>query len=575
MLIENIHSPQDIKKLPIDYLPLLAQEMRDFIVDVVSVKEGHLGASLGVVELTIALHYHYHTPNDILLWDVGHQAYGHKLLTGRRPFFETLRQLHGMSGFPTREESEYDPFGVGHSSTTVSALTGIAIADKIKKIQRKRIAVIGDASIVSGMALEGLNHLGATDIDACIILNDNNIGIDSSVGALKNHFEALQKEDHSCFFTAMGFHYEGVVDGHNISDLLKALQKLDEIKKPKILHIKTIKGKGYSLAENNQVLWHAPGKFNKISGEREKVNDKKNYPQIVGECLEKLLTQKENIAIVTPAMLTGSALVDVYQKFPSRVFDVGIAEQHAVTLSAGIATQGVIPFCVIYSTFLQRAYDQVIHDVALQNLPVIFCIDRAGIVGSDGATHHGYFDIAFMNAIPNMIVACPLDQYELQQLLTLALKMKQPMSIRYPKSEISELSLGKENIKLFKAKVLKPGKEIALITTGTLGLQLPLLIQKYPEIAWIHFPFVKPLDYASLKIIFKKYKRIITIEEGVISGGFGEAIAAYAMKENYRGKIKLKGLPNDFITHGTPTELLRLCKLDMASIEEEILNFKI
>ncbi|MBV7439941.1 1-deoxy-D-xylulose-5-phosphate synthase [Weeksellaceae bacterium TAE3-ERU29] len=572
MLLDKIQFPQDLKKLSLSELSTLAAEMRDFILDVVSTKEGHLGASLGVVDLTIALHYFYDTPHDLLLWDVGHQAYGHKLLTGRKNDFETLRQLGGMSGFPVREESEYDAFGVGHSSTTISAITGMALADKIKNIHRNRIAVIGDASIVSGMALEGLNHLGATDLDVTIILNDNNIGIDYSVGALKKHFGELGENTHSGFFEALGFTYKGVIDGHNIEELLTAFQELKEIKTPKLLHIKTIKGKGFSQAEQNQVLWHSPGKFNKISGERFLTKQRKTYPEIVGETLGNLLQNNADVVVITPAMLTGSGLINLQEKFPDRVLDVGIAEQHAVTLSAGLSTQGMIPFCVIYSTFLQRAYDQVIHDVALQSLPVVFCIDRAGIVGTDGATHHGYFDISFMNSIPNMIVACPLEQTELQQMLHLAVQLKQPISIRYPKSEVSTCDLKMEKVKCFQAKVMQKGTKMAVLTTGTIGLDVLDIIKGNSEIAWVHFPFVKPLDTTTLKTIFAKFNQIVTIEEGIQNGGFGESILAYASAQNYKGKIKIKALPDAFIPHGTTQELLAINGLDKNSIAEAIFS---
>ena len=572
MLLDKIQFPEDLKKLSLEELPTLAMEMRDFILDVVSTKEGHLGASLGVVELTIALHYFYNTPHDLVLWDVGHQAYGHKLLTGRKYDFETLRQLGGMSGFPVREESEYDAFGVGHSSTTISAITGMALADKIKNINRNRIAVIGDASIVSGMALEGLNHLGATDLDVAIILNDNNIGIDYSVGALKKHFGELGENTHSGFFEALGFTYKGVIDGHNIEELLTAFQELKEIKSPKILHIKTIKGKGFPQAEQDQVLWHSPGKFDKVSGKRITKKQGKTYPEIVGETLGDLLNKNSNLVVITPAMLTGSGLINLQKSYPNRVLDVGIAEQHAVTLSAGLATQGMIPFCVIYSTFLQRAYDQVIHDVALQSLPVVFCIDRAGIVGTDGATHHGYFDISFMNSIPNMIVACPLEQNELQQMLHLAVQLKQPMSIRYPKSEVS-LGLKPEKIKCFQAKVMQKGEKIAVLTTGTIGLEVSEIIKNNSDIAWVHFPFVKPLDTNTLKTIFAKFKKILTIEEGIQNGGFGESVLAYASEQNYKGQIKIKAFPDSFIPHGTTEELLSIYGLNKDSIKKSMFSF--
>lgn len=565
MLLDKIQFPEDLKQIPTHQLPKLAAEIRDFILDIVSTKEGHLGASLGVVELSIALHYFYDTPHDSLLWDVGHQAYVHKLLTGRKSDFDTLRQLNGMSGFPSRAESEYDLFGVGHSSTSISAITGMAYADKLKGEKKKHVAVIGDASIASGMAFEGLNHLGDTDLDVCIILNDNDIGIDPSVGALKSVFN--HPENAKAFFESLGFQYLGGINGHDFEALFKALNWAKNIKTPKIIHIKTIKGKGFAQAEKDQVLWHAPGKFDKISGERIKTKSAKTYPQILGESLLKIFEEKPNTCAITPAMLTGSALIDLKQKFPDRVIDVGIAEQHAVTFSAGLACQNMIPFCVIYSTFLQRAYDQVIHDVALQSLPVIFCIDRAGLVGNDGATHHGYFDIAFMNAIPHMIVACPIDEHELKQMLSLAVQLKQPMSIRYPKSAISNQDLGIEKVKCFKSKILKKGEKIAVLSTGTIGQNISKIIQN-TDFAWVHFPFVKPLDTQALDSILRKYKKIVCVEEGVKSGGFGESVASYATSQAYNGKIIIKALPDEFVTHGSTDELLHLHGLSAQALSD-------
>lgn len=565
MLLDKIEFPKDLKQIPLHQLPELAKEIRDFILDIVSTKEGHLGASLGVVELSIALHYFYNTPYDTLLWDVGHQAYVHKLLTGRKSDFDTLRQLNGMSGFPNQTESEFDAFGVGHSSTSISAITGMAYADKFKGEKRKHIAVIGDASIASGMAFEALNNLGSKDLDICIILNDNNIGIDPSVGALKSIFNHSEKA--KVFFELLGFQYLGNINGHNFHELFDALNWAKTIKTPKIIHIKTIKGKGFEHAEKDQVLWHAPGKFNKISGERIKTKSTKTYPQILGESLLKIFEEKPNTFAVTPAMLTGSALMDLKQKFPKRVVDVGIAEQHAVTFSAGLACQNIIPFCVIYSTFLQRAYDQVIHDVALQSLPVIFCIDRAGLVGNDGATHHGYFDITFMNAIPHMIVACPIDEHELKQMLSLAVQLKQPMSIRYPKSTISNQDLGIEKVKCFKSKILKKGEKIAILSTGTIGQNISKAIE-YTDFAWVHFPFVKPLDTQALDSILKKYKKIVCVEEGIKSGGFGESVASYATSQAYRGTIIIKALPDEFVTHGDTDELLHLHGLSAQALSD-------
>src|SRR5690606_21885195 len=453
-LLKQIHSPKELRQLDRSDLTQLATEIREFILDTLSVKAGHLGASLGVVELTIALHHYFNTPEDLLIWDVGHQSYPHKILTGRKNNFDSLRQLNGISGFPAREESEFDTFGTGHSSTSVSAITGMAFANQFQQKNNKHIAVIGDASIVSGMALEGLNHLGSTDLDVLIILNDNSIGIDPSIGALKEHFFKLENGLNHSVFEDFGLHYKGVIDGHNFEELFNAFEELNQISGPKILHIKTVKGKGYAQAEADQVRWHSPGKFNKETGEISTANNSKiTYQEIFGETISELMRKNENIVAITPAMLSGSNLVKTKIEFPNRVIDVGIAEQHAVTFAAGLASQGIIPYLTIYSTFLQRAYDQVIHDVALQNLPVVFCIDRAGIVGTDGATHHGYFDISFLRSIPNIIVSAPMNAQDFQNLLYTAQFAEQPFAIRFPKgnSEAEELDLDFEKIEIGKA----------------------------------------------------------------------------------------------------------------------------
>lgn len=570
-ILSHIHNPNDLKKISQEDLAQLAAEARDFILDIVSTKSGHLGASLGVVELTIALHYHYDTPADILIWDVGHQAYVHKLLTGRKPDFDTLRQWKGMSGFPTREESVYDAFGVGHSSTSISAITGMALANKLKKKSNKHIAVIGDASIVSGMAFEGLNHLGATDLDVLIILNDNNIGIDPAVGALQKHFNNVEDFTQADFFRSLGFYYEGVVDGHDFDAIFNAFKKLDKIHKPKLLHLRTIKGKGYDLAEKDQILWHSPGKFDKKTGEIQKINTKTTFQQVVGKKLNTIFAKNSNTVAITPAMPTGSGLVELMQNYPDRVWDVGIAEQHAVTLSAGLATQGIIPFCVVYSTFLQRAYDQVIHDVALQNLPVIFLIDRAGLVGTDGATHHGYFDISFFNAIPNIAIACPADKRELEELIDLALEHKSPIAIRYPKGEIMETDLFNLPTKFGQAKHIKRGENTVVLTTGDMAQTLQIVINN-SEIGWFHFPFVKPLDNKCLDRIFDKYSRIITFENGMKNGGFGQSVLNYANVKNYDGCIEIYGYPDAFVSHGNMTDLNISVGLDIKAIEKLLLE---
>ncbi|MDO5656459.1 MAG: 1-deoxy-D-xylulose-5-phosphate synthase [Flavobacteriaceae bacterium] len=575
--LEHINSPSDLKKLQPVELKILAEEARDFILDVLSAKPGHLGASLGVTELSIALHYFYNTPHDKLIWDVGHQAYIHKLLTGRRQDFASLRQWKGMSGFPSMQESIYDSFGTGHSSTSISAITGMALADQILQKQNKHIAVIGDASIVSGMAFEGLNHLGDTHLDVLIILNDNNMGIDPSVGALQKHFNQLESEGEVKFFETLGFKYHGIVDGHNMEEILDALEHLKSVQQPKLLHIRTIKGKGFAEAEKNQVLWHSPGKFDKNTGKIIEKGQKISFQQVVGENLDKVLTQNENSCVITPAMPTGSGLVQLMLKYPERVWDVGIAEQHAVTLAAGLATQGVKAFCVIYSTFLQRAYDQVIHDVALQNLPVVFLIDRAGIVGTDGATHHGYFDISFMNSIPNMVVSCPADRKELEDLIQISIHSNSPFCIRYPKGEIIEENLFHLATEFGKAKIIRKSEnaQLTLITTGHIAQQISQFIHQI-EVNWYHFPFVKPLDNEILEQIYAEnqskgmHQLIFTFEDGVENGGFGNKISEWFRNKNFQGKILVHAYPDRFIEHGSMADLSQFLGIDSLQLLQKI-----
>ena len=437
-LLDHINFPSDLRALNQEDLPQLAKELREFIIDIVATKEGHLGASLGVIELTIALHYVFNTPDDLLVWDVGHQAYGHKILTGRKSLFHTNRQLHGISGFPKRDESEYDTFGVGHSSTSISAALGMAIASQLKGEDRQHIAIIGDASIASGMAFEGLNHAGVTDANLLVILNDNAIGIDPSVGALKQYLTNVKKgtEQQDTIFEALNFDYTGPIDGHDLDALIKELNRLKFVKGPKFLHVITTKGKGLKQAEENQVTYHAPGKFDSVTGEliTKSASALTKFQDVFGLTIVELAEQNPKIVGITPAMPTGSSLKFMMEQMPNRAIDVGIAEQHAVTLSAGMATQGMVVFCNIYSTFLQRAYDQVIHDVALQNLPVIFCLDRAGLVGEDGATHHGVFDLAYLRCIPNLIIFAPRDETELRNIMyTAQLGLGHPIAIRYPR----------------------------------------------------------------------------------------------------------------------------------------------
>ena len=585
-LLEHINFPDDIRSLQTEQLPQLAQELRRFIIDVVATKEGHLGASLGVVELTIALHYVFNTPKDLLVWDVGHQAYGHKILTGRKDIFHTNRQLNGISGFPKRSESEYDTFGVGHSSTSISAALGMAIASKINNENKHHIAVIGDASIASGMAFEALNHAGVTDANLLVILNDNAIGIDPSVGALKEYLTRMKSkrsdiEQHN-IIEALNFDYSGPIDGHNLEELISELQRLKEIDGPKFLHVTTIKGKGLKQAEEDQVKYHAPGKFDKVSGDllpNPIVSQPPKYQDVFGKTIVELATHNEKIVGITPAMLTGSSLKFMLDAFPDRTFDVGIAEQHAVTLAAGMATQGIIPFCNIYSTFLQRAYDQVIHDVATQNLPVIFCLDRAGLVGEDGATHHGVFDLAYLRCIPNMIIFAPRNEVELRNIMyTAQLGLDHPIAIRYPRGRGITLNWQQpfEAIEIGKGQCLKEGKDVAVLSIGTIAKNVTdaiSLIDNNFSIAHYDLRFVKPLDEKLLHSVFQKFDKIITIEDGTINGGFGSAVLEFASANNYTNTIKILGIPDTFIHHGSVEELQQLCKIDTTSILNEIKTF--
>ena len=578
-LLLNINSPSDLRLLGEGQLPQLAQELRGFIIDIVAVKEGHLGASLGVIELTIALHYIFDTPNDLLVWDVGHQAYGHKILTGRRDNFHTNRQLNGISGFPKRSESHFDTFGVGHSSTSISAALGMAIASNLKgDFNKHHIAVIGDASIASGMAFEGLNHAGVTDANLLVILNDNAIGIDPSVGALKNYLTAVKEGKNpreNNMIKSLNFDYSGPIDGNDIYAVLKELKRLQKIKGPKFLHIITTKGKGLQQAEDNQVQYHAPGKFDKITGDiipKSEQHLPPKYQDVFGLTVLDLAKANFKIIGITPAMPTGSSLKFMMDEFPKRAFDVGIAEQHAVTLAAGMATQGMIVFCNIYSTFLQRAYDQVIHDVALQNLPVIFCLDRAGLVGEDGATHHGVFDLAYLRCIPNLIVYSPMNEIALRNILyTAQLGLNHPIAIRYPRGRGQIVDWQKPYMKLEigKANYLKKGTNTAVLSNGPIGNSVTLALAKLnnPEaIAHYDFAFVKPLDESTLHTIFNEYKKIITLEDGVIKGGFGSAILEFASQNNYSNPVLNLGIPDEFIEQGTIEELHQYCKIDVDSL---------
>lgn len=580
-ILHKISTPDDLRHLNQDDLTILAKELREFIINIVATKEGHLGASLGVVELTIALHYVFNTPEDLLLWDVGHQAYGHKILTGRKDNFHTNRQLDGISGFPKRSESEYDTFGVGHSSTSISAALGMAIASKLKGEDKHHIAVIGDASIASGMAFEGLNHAGVTDANLLVILNDNAIGIDPSVGALKQYLTNVKKgtQKRNNIIKALNFDYSGPIDGHDLDKIISELERLKTVNGPKLLHIITTKGKGLKQAETDQVKYHAPGKFDAKTGDLAAKSTKvqpPKYQDVFGHTIVELAKQNEKIVGITPAMPTGSSLKYMMDEIPERAFDVGIAEQHAVTLAAGMATQGLIPFCNIYSTFLQRAYDQIIHDVALQNLTVIFCLDRAGLVGEDGATHHGVFDLSYLRCIPNLIIFAPRNEVELRNIMyTAQLGLEEPIAIRYPrgrgvtldwKQPFSKLEIGK-------GEQLKQGNQLAILSIGTIAKNVTEAISNL-EVSHYDMRFVKPLDKNLLHTIFKTHDTIVAIEDNAIKGGFGSAILEFAATHHYKNTIKTLGIPDAFVEHGNVEELQKLIGLDSRSLREVIETLK-
>lgn len=580
-ILDTVSFPKDLKKLQADQLPLLAQELRDFIIDIVSTKEGHLGASLGVVELTIALHYIFETPDDKIIWDVGHQAYGHKILTGRKSIFDTNRQLGGISGFPKRSESQYDAFGTGHSSTSISAILGMAIAARLQgDTEIQHIAVIGDASIASGMAFEALNHLGSTDANVLVILNDNAIGIDPSVGALKKYLTNVKKgtAKEENIFECLNLNYTGPLDGHDIPALLETLELLKSVKGPKLLHIITTKGKGLQKAEDDQVTYHAPGKFDKITGERMPNTNSDlppKYQDVFGLTLVELARKNEKIIGITPAMPTGSSLKYMMAEMPRRAFDVGIAEQHAITLAAGMAAEGLVPFCTVYSTFLQRAYDQVIHDVALQNLPVIFCLDRAGIVGQDGATHHGIFDMAYLRCIPNLIIFAPMNETELRNIMyTAQLGLSHPIAIRYPRGRGVQVDWKTpfQKIEIGSSRELQKGSKIAILSIGHIGNQVSKVIEEFKndQIGHYDMRFVKPLDKKRLYTIFELYTYVITIEDGCKAGGFGSAVLELANETSHAKKISIMGIDDVFLEQGTVEELHRLAKIDAASLIDRI-----
>ncbi len=624
-LLQTINSPDDLKKLSREKLHQVCDELRQYIIDVVSVHGGHFGASLGVVELTTAIHYVYNTPYDQLVWDVGHQAYGHKILTGRRDNFHTNRKYKGISGFPKRSESEYDTFGVGHSSTSISGALGMAMAAKYKgETDRKVVAVIGDGSMTAGLAFEAMNHAGVADSDLLIVLNDNGISIDPNVGALKEYLTDITtsptynkvKDDvwnlmgklpvgknftramghklveglkgmvssSANLFEALKIRYFGPIDGHNIAKLVDTLKDLRNIPGPKLLHIVTTKGKGYALAEKDQTKWHAPGLFDKVTGEIHKkkfeLPQAPKYQDVFGHTIVELAEKNDKIFGITPAMPSGSSLKFMMDKMPDRAIDVGIAEQHAVTVSAGMATQGMKVFCNIYSSFMQRAYDSVVHDVAIQKLPVVFCLDRAGLVGDDGPTHHGCYDIAYFRCIPNMIISSPMNEAELRNLMYTAQldSLNLPMVIRYPRGEgvMPEWQTEMKEIEIGKGRKLKDGKDIAILTLGHPGNFAAAAIRDVKregvEPAHYDMRFVKPLDEEMLHEVFSKYSKIITVEDGTVVGGFGSAILEFMNQYQYKADIRILGIPDRLVEHGTPKELHRECGYDTEGIKAAIME---
>lgn len=587
-LLKHINYPQDLRELSIDELPELSAEIRQYMIDVLSeIGNSHFAASLGVVELTIALHYVFDTPNDFLVWDVGHQAYVHKILTGRRDVFPTNRTKSGISGFPSRNESEYDTFGVGHSSTSISAALGMAIADRQKGKDRQHIAVIGDGAMTAGMAFEALNHAGfEDDTNLLVILNDNNMSIDPDVGALRENFNKIASSTATDnVFKALNFQYFGPVDGHNIKEVIRQLNVLKTIKGPKLLHCITKKGKGYKPAEEGDpVHWHAPGAFDKKTGEKTKGSSTENlslkYQTVFGNTLLKLARENDKIMGITAAMPSGTSLNIMMKEMPERTFDVGIAEQHAVTLAAGMATQGLIPFVAMYSTFLQRAYDQVIHDVALQNLPVVFCIDRAGLVGADGATHHGAFDIAFLRCIPNMVVSAPMNESELRNFMfTAQQEPNGPFAIRYRRGRgvepVQETPM--ESINIGTGRKLTDGTDVAVLSFGHPGnfvQEAIQLMKKNQNISVAHYDlrFAKPLDEHLLHEVFSTFNKIVTVEDGCVNGGVGSAVLEFMVDHGYSAKVKRLGIPDGFVHHGTQEELYRECGYDVEGIMEGVLG---
>lgn len=625
-LLAKINSPDDLKKLDQSQLVQLSDELRHFIIDNVSVYGGHFGASLGVVELTVALHYAFNTPYDQLIWDVGHQAYGHKILTGRRDVFHTNRQYGGISGFPKRKESEYDTFGVGHSSTSISGALGMAVASKYQNLKDKHhIAVIGDGAMTGGLAFEAMNHAGVSNSNLLIVLNDNCMSIDPNVGALKDYLtdittshtynmvkdevwnvlgklstfgksaqEVASKVENSVksfllsqsnLFESLNLRYFGPVDGHDVNHLISVFDDLKDIPGPKILHCITKKGKGYGPSEKgDQTTWHAPGTFDKVTGEiYKKVHETPQppkYQDVFGHTIVELAEKNDKIIGVTPAMPSGSSLNIMMKAMPDRAFDVGIAEQHAVTFSAGLATQGMIPYCNIYSSFMQRAYDQVIHDVCIQDLPVVFCLDRAGFAGADGPTHHGAYDLAFMRCIPNMIVASPMNEQELRNMMYTAQlpRKSNAFTIRYPRGQgvMNEWRTKLEEIEIGKGRVIQEGEHVAILTIGHIGNYAVEACENLlsKDIIPSHYDmrFVKPLDKDLLHHIFKKFNNLVTVEDGCLQGGFGSAIVEFMTDNGYSAKVIRLGIPDQIIEHGSQNQLHKECNFDVDGIENAVIS---
>jgi len=622
--LAQINNPDDLKQFPVDELPQISKELRDYIIDTVSMYGGHFGASLGVAELTTALHYVYNTPYDQLVWDVGHQAYGHKILTGRRNQFSTNRQWQGLSGFPKLEESPYDTFGVGHASTSISAALGMAMASKQKgEHDRQHVAIIGDGAMTAGLAFEGLNNAGVTDANITVILNDNCMSIDPNVGALKEYLtdiatshtynkfkdevwnvlgkikkfgpraqELVAQVEHtiksvllgnSNFFESLNFRYFGPVDGHDVTHLRELLNDLKDIKGPKLLHCVTVKGKGYKPAEENQTTWHSPGLFDKITGEIKKKppkqDDPPKYQEVFGHTIVELAKENDKIMGITPAMPSGSSLTIMMEQMPERAVDVGIAEQHSVTVAAGMASQGIKPFVTIYSTFLQRAYDQLIHDVCIQNLSVVFCIDRAGLVGGDGATHQGNFDITYARCLPNTIVSAPMNELELRNLMNTAQKQDfGPFTIRYPRGKgvTADWQKPMKEITIGKGRKIADGEDLAILSFGHPGnfvLEARKEL-KHNQINPAHYDmrFVKPLDEKMLHDIFSKFDKILTIEDGCLYGGFGSAILEFMNDHNYHAEVKRIGIPDEVIEHGNPEDQRGYCGVDKEGVLSAIEN---